>query len=50
MYRILIFYIIVFSNSLSNFFSKMVKSKMVVLTRTEKTDMTNADVTVDWMM
>jgi hypothetical protein len=30
--------------------SKMVKSEMVVLTEREKVDMTDADVTVVWML
>jgi hypothetical protein len=30
--------------------SKMVKSKIVLLTRKEKTDVADADVTMDWIL
>jgi hypothetical protein len=46
MYHILKFYIIVFNFIVHEMNSEIIKSEIVVLTKREKTDMANADVTM----
>jgi hypothetical protein len=51
MYHILNFYTIVFFKFIVNKINfTMVKSKIVVLIKREKTDVNNADVIVDWIL
>jgi hypothetical protein len=49
MYHILKIYTIIFSILLSKINFKMVKCGMVMLIKREKTDVTDADVSLDWM-
>jgi hypothetical protein len=51
MYHILNFYTIIFFKFVVHEMnSKMIKSRMVVLNRREKTDVADADVPVSWML
>jgi hypothetical protein len=50
MYYILIFYAIFLKFIVYTTDSEMVKSEIVILTRREKFDVTNADMSVSWML
>jgi hypothetical protein len=50
MYHILIFYTIVFSILLSKMNSKIVNYRMIVFTGREKSDVSDANMYVGWML